>query len=123
MGAVTRVDYGNFQVPCYEIGSAGRRMAHDEAVRAHGVEIVGGIEKGFPFFQAGSFGLKIHGIRAEARRGGRKTQSRAGGIFEECKSDGFAAEGGKFLKRVALDFLERYGLIQEKSDFFRGERL
>src|SRR5216684_541049 len=44
VGAVAGVDYWNFQMPGHEIGRARGCVAHDEAVRAHGVEIVGCVE-------------------------------------------------------------------------------
>src|ERR1700730_1589686 len=97
MGAVTGVDDWNFEMTGDEIGGAGGGVAHDEAVWLHGVEIVGGVEQGLAFFEAGSFGLKIHGIRAEARSSCGEAEACAGGIFEEGEGDCLAAKGGKFL--------------------------
>ena len=123
VGTVAGVDDGNFEMTRDEIGGAGRGVAHDEAVRFHGVEIVGGVEKRFAFFEAGGFGLEVHGVRAEPRGCGGEAETSARGIFEEGESDRFATESGQFFQGVALDFLEGLGLIEEKGDFFRGKRL
>src|SRR5271165_733039 len=122
MGTVAGVDYRNFQMPGDEIGGAGGRVAHDEAIRAHGVEIVGGVEKGFALFQAGGFGLEIHGVRAETRGGGGEAEARARGVFKKGQGDGFAAKSRQFLEGMALNFLEGFGLIQKEGEFVRGER-
>ena len=98
-------------------------MAHDEAVRAHGVEVVGGVEERFTFFEAGGFGLEVHGVRAEARGGGGEAEPRARGIFEEGQGDRFAAKSGELFEGMTLNFLERFGLIENEGEFVRGERL
>ena len=90
-------------------------MAHHQAVRLHGVEILHRVQEGFAFFQTGSFRLQVHGVRTETRGGSAKADARARGIFEESKSNRFAAEGSQFFQGVALDFLERPALIEEKS--------
>ena len=66
MRTIAGVDHRDVQMPGHEIGRAGRGVAHDETVRLHGIQIVRGVEKSLAFFQAGGFGLEIHGVRAEA---------------------------------------------------------
>jgi len=122
VGAVAGVDYGNFQMASHEIGRAGRGVAHHEAVGSHGVEVVGGVEERLAFFQAGGFGLKIHRVRAQARCGGGEAKACACGIFKEGESNCFAAQSGEFFEGVALNFLERFGLIENEGEFVRGER-
>jgi len=72
-------------------------VAHDQTVRFHGVQVESSVQQGFALFQAGSFGLQIHGVGAETRSGSVETDARAGGIFEKGQSHGFAAQGGEFL--------------------------
>ncbi len=119
--AVPRVDHGDFQVAGDKIGGARRRMAHYKAIRLHRIEIVRSVEKSFTFLEAGSFSLKIHGVRAETRGGGAETQPRARGILEEGEGDGFTAKSGEFFERVALNFLKRFGLFENKCNFFCTE--
>jgi len=92
-------------------------VAHHEAVGLHGVEIVGGVQQGFALFQAGSFRLEIHGVGPETRGGRAEAKTSAGGIFEEGQHYRFSAQGGELLEGVALNFLERFGLLENKSDF------
>ncbi len=120
--AVAGVDDGDFQMAGDEIRGAGRGVAHDETVRLHGVEIIGGVEKSLTLFQAGGFRLEIHGVRAEARGGGPETEARAGGIFEEGEDYGFAAESSKLFQGIALNLLKGFGLIQNEGEFVRTER-
>ena len=120
--AVAGVDHGNFQVTRDKIGGTGRGMAHDKTIRFHGVQIVRGVKKRFAFFQAGGFGLKIHGVCAESRSGGAEAEACARGVFEEGKSDGFAAKRGQFFEGMFLNFLEWLCLIKKKGEFVRGER-
>ena len=77
--------------------------------------VLHGVEERFAFFQAGGFGLQIHGVRAETRGGGGEADAGARGIFEEGQSDGFAAQGGQFFQRMALDFLEGFGFDREEK--------
>ena len=122
MGTVSSIDDGNLEMAGDEIGGAGGGVAHDQAIGLHGVERVHGVEKGFAFFYAGGFRLEIHGVGTEPRGGGAEADARAGGIFEKSESDGFATKSSEFLERMALDFLERFALVEEKSQFIRGER-
>src|SRR5215510_7765794 len=43
--AVSGVDYGDVQMTRDVIGGAGRKVAHDQAIRLHGVQIERGVEK------------------------------------------------------------------------------
>ena len=61
-------------------------------------------------------------VRAEAGSRGAKTDARACGIFKKRERDGFSAQRREFFQRMALDFLEGFALIEEKSKFVRGER-
>ena len=97
-------------------------MAHDQAIGLHGVQVERGVEKRFAFFQAARFGLQIHGVRAKTRSGGPEAEARPRGILEKRESNGFAAQRGQFLKRVALNGLERFALIEEKGKFIRRKR-
>src|ERR1700757_2700097 len=97
-------------------------MAHDKAIRLHGVQVVGRVEKRFTFFEARGFGLKIHGVRAKTRSGGAETQPRARGVFKKSQYNGFAPQRGKFFQGIALNLLERLGLIKNEGDFVRSER-
>ncbi len=96
VGTVASVNNGDIEMVGDEVGGAARGVAHDEAVRLHGVEGVYGVEERFAFFYAGGFGLEIHGVRAETAGGGAEADASERGIFEEGQSDGFAAEGGEF---------------------------
>ncbi len=95
-----------------EIGSAGTRMAHHDAVGLHRVQRVHSIEERFTFFQAARFGLQVHRVRAKPRRGGCETNSRARGWFKECERHTLAAQRRQFFQRMFLNFLEWFGLIQ-----------
>jgi hypothetical protein len=66
--------------------------------------------------------LEIHGVSAEAGRGGAEADARAGGILEEGQGDGLAAERGEFFQGMTLDFLEGFALVEEKGEFVRIER-
>jgi hypothetical protein len=122
VGAVAGVDDGNIEMARDKIRRARGGVAHDETVGLHGVESVNGIEEGFALFQAGGFGLKVHGVGAQTRGGRAEADARARGIFEEGEGDGFAAEGGEFFQRMTLNFLEGLALIEKKGEFVRGER-
>src|SRR5208337_141862 len=98
-------------------------MAHHETVRLHGVQVVGGVQQRLALLQARGSRLQVHGVRAEARGGRAETQARARGVLEKGQHHGFAAQRGELLQRVALDFLEWLGLIENESEFVRGERL
>ena len=99
---------------CDELRRTGRAVADDDAVGTHGLESADGIEERFAFFQAGRFGLQVHGVGAQAGGGGGKAYAGAGGIFEKGEGDGFATQGGQFLEGMFLEFLERRSLVQNK---------
>src|SRR5437763_2785540 len=122
MGAIAGVDDGNVEMAGDEIGGAARGVAHDQAIRLHGVEGVHGIEQRFAFFEARGLGLKIHGVRAEAGGGRAKADACARGSFEESQGYRLTAKGSELFQRMALNFLERFALVEEKSEFVRGER-
>src|SRR5271154_4035011 len=121
--AIAGVDHGNIKMTSDEVGGPRGSVTHNETIGLHGVKRLHCIEKRLAFFQAGSFGLQIHGVRAET--GGRRaeTDARARGIFEESERYCFATKSGEFFEGVALDFLERFALIEKKSEFVRVERL
>ena len=123
MRAISGIDHGNFQMAGDKIRRSGGGVSHDETIRFHGVQIVCRVEKRFALFEAGSFGLQVHGVGAKARGGGAETQTSARGIFKKGKSYGFAAESGEFLERMLLNFLEWFCLIEKKGEFIRRERL
>ena len=89
-------------------------MTDDDSIGAHGFERAYCVQQRFAFLQAGRFGLEIHGVRAEASRGGGEADARAGGIFEEGQRDRLAAQGGQFFQGMTLKFLERFGLVENK---------
>ena len=120
--AVARIDHRNFQVARDEIGRAGRGVAHHETIRLHRVQVVRRCRAAFRPFSGWSFRLQIHGIRAQPRSRRAETEARARGILEKCESHGFAAQRREFLQRMALNFLERFGLVEKKCDFVRAER-
>jgi hypothetical protein len=120
--AVAGVDDGNVEMACDEIGSTGGCVTHDQAIGLHGVERLHGVEERLAFFHAGGFRLEIHRVGAEARGGGAEADARARGVLEERQSDSFAAESSEFFERIALNGLKRPALIEEKSEFVRGER-
>ena len=92
--AVAGIDNGDAEAVGDKFGRSGRTVADDEAVGTHGFERAHRVEQRFAFFQAGSFGLKVHGVRAETGGGGGEADARARGIFEEGNRDGLAAQGG-----------------------------
>jgi len=51
-----------------------------------------------------------------------KLDARACGILKKCERDRFSAQRREFFQGMALDFLERFALIEKKSKFVRGER-
>lgn len=97
-------------------------MSHYDTIRLHGVERSHGVEQRFALLQARRFGLQVHLVRAQpgSRRG--KADSRSGGGLKKSQRHGFSAQRGEFLQRMPLDFLKRFGLVQEKCDFFGAER-
>jgi hypothetical protein len=120
--AISGVDHRDFQVPGHKISSARRSVSHDEAIRLHGVEIVRSVEEGFAFLEARGFRLEIQGVRAEAGSSRGETEARARGIFKESQHDGFSAQSSELFQRMALDFLKGFRLIENESEFVRGER-
>src|SRR5579859_595156 len=120
--AVAGVDDGNLEMAGDEIRGAGRRVAHDQAVRLHGVQRMNGIQEGLAFFQARGFRLQIQCIGAEARSCGAEADARARGIFKESQGDGFTAQGGEFLKRIPLNSLKILALVEKKTKLVRVER-
>src|SRR5271169_5624151 len=94
--AVACIDDGNIEMASDEIGGAGRSMTHHQTIGLHGIERLYRVEKGLAFFYAGSFGLEVHGVRAQARSGGAEADARASGVLKEGESDGFATKGGEF---------------------------
>src|SRR5579859_2921733 len=123
VGAVARIDHGNVEMTRDVIGGARSGVAHDQAVGLHGVQVEGSVEQGLAFFKAGSFGLQVHGVGAEARSGGGEADAGTGGIFKKRQRHGFTAQCGEFFQRVALDFLKGLALVEKKNQFGRGERL
>ena len=121
VGAVAGVEHRNFQTLSDEFRRAGGSVADHDAVGAHGFESADGIDERFALFQAGGFGLEGHGVRAQPRGGGGEADARARGGFEEGDGDRLAAEGGEFFQRMALEFLEGLGLIENKCNLFAGE--
>src|SRR5580692_12231467 len=83
VSAVARVDDGNIEMARDKVRSAGSCVAHDQAIRLHGIERVDGIEKGLALFHAGRFRLEVHGVRAKTRSGGAEADACAGGVFKE----------------------------------------
>src|ERR1700728_4871599 len=73
--SVSRVYNRNAQALGYEFRSTRRTVANNDAVGTHGFQGPDGVEQRFPFFQAGRFGLQVHGVRAEPGSGGGKTRS------------------------------------------------
>jgi hypothetical protein len=84
---------------------------------------VHGIQKRFTLFQAGGFGLQVHGICTEPRGSRTEADARTRGAFEEGQCYSFATQGGELFERMALDFLKGLALVQKKSEFLRGKRL
>ena len=84
VSAVARVDDGNIEMTRDKVGGAGSSVAHDQAIRLHGIERVHGIEKGLALFDAGRFRLEVHGVRAKARSGSAEADACACGVFKEC---------------------------------------
>ncbi len=123
MRAVARIDHRNVQTPSDIIGRAGCRVAHHQAVRLHGIQVEGGVEKRFAFLQAGGLSLKIHGVRSEPGRCGIKTDPRARRSFKKRQRNCLSAQRGKLLQRMALNFLEWFALIEKKCKLGRGKRL
>src|SRR5579862_7587699 len=121
VGAVAGVEHGDFQALGDEFGGAGGGVADHDAVGAHGFEGADGVDQRFALFQAGGFGLQGHGVGAETGSGCGEADASAGGGFEEGDGDGLAAEGGEFFQRMALEFLERLGLVENKCNLFAGE--
>ena len=112
--AVAGVQHGNLQALGDEFGRAGRAVANHDAVGTHRFERANRVEQRFALLQAGGFGLQIHGIGAEAGGGGGEADARARGGLEKGHGDGLAAQRGQFLQRMALEFLEWLGLIENK---------
>src|SRR5215813_1645033 len=120
--SVTCIHNRNIQVPRNVVWRAGSRVAHDKAIRLHRIQIESCVEKRLAFFQAGSFGLQIHRVCAQARSCRAKTDAGTRRIFKKCESNGFSAQSRKLFQRMALDFLEWLALIEKKSKFVRAER-
>src|SRR3970282_1175327 len=80
------------------------------------------IEQRLALLQARRFGLELHRIGAQPRGSRRKADARARGRLEKGHRHRLAAQGGQLLQRVTLDFLERLGLVEKKSDVLSGER-
>ena len=91
-------------------------MADHDAVGPHRFERANRVDQRFALLQARRFGLQSHRVRAEARGGGREADARARGSLEERDGDGLAAQRGQFFQRMALEFLEGLGLIENKRD-------
>ena len=95
MRAIAGVDDRDVEMAGDESRRARGGVAHDQAVGLHSVQILDRVEEGFAFFQAGSFGLEIHGVGTEAGRGGGEADARAGRVFEKGEGHRFATEGGQ----------------------------
>jgi hypothetical protein len=120
--AIPGIHYRYFQVARHKIRGPRRRVSHHKAIRLHRIQIVGRVQQGFAFFQARRFRLKIHCVCAKARSRGAEAQARSRGILKERQDDSFASQCRQFLEWVALDFLERFRLVENKSNFFCAER-
>src|ERR1700676_402698 len=121
--SVAGVDHRNIQMPGDKVGSAGSGVAQDQTIRLHGIQRVHGVQQRLAFFQAGRFRLQVHGVRAKSRGGRAKAEARARGVLEKSQGNGLSAKGRKFFQRMALNFLKRFALIEEKCEFVRVERL
>src|SRR6516164_4314291 len=109
--AVSRIHHGNFEMPRHQIGRARRGVAHHETIRLHGIQVVGGVKKRLALLEAGGFGLQVHGVGAEPGGGRSETEPRTRGVFKESQHHGLPAKRGEFFQGIALNLLERLGLI------------
>ena len=119
--AVAGIENGNFEALGDEFRRAGRCVANDDSIGAHGLERANRVDERFALLQARGFGLQRHGVRAEPGGGGGEADARARGRLEKGDGDGLAAQRGKFFQRMALEFLEGLGLIENKSNLLAAE--
>src|SRR5271156_906737 len=119
--AVTCVHDRNAETLGDKFRSARGTVANHDAVWAHGFQRPKRIEQRLALFQAGRFGLQIHGVRAQASRSGGEADARTRGILEKRQRDSFAAQSGQFFQRVTVEFLEWLGLIENKRYLLAGE--
>src|SRR5213075_1879953 len=101
---------------------ARRCVPHHQAIRLHGVQVERRIQQRLALLDARRFGLQIHRVRAQPRRRRSKADARARRIFEKRQRHGFSAQRRQLFQRVLLDFLERFALVEKKSEFVRRER-
>src|SRR5215472_3133587 len=120
--AVTCIDNRNVQVPRNVIGSSRSRVPHHQAIRLHCVQIECRVEERLALLDARSFGLQIHRVRAQAGRRRSKADARTRGILEKRERHGLAAQRCQLFQGMLLDFLERFALVEKKSEFVRRER-
>ncbi len=122
MGAVAGVHHRNVQMPRNVMRRAGSRVPHHQAIRLHGVEIEDRVEERLALLQARGLGLQVHGVCAEPRGSGPKTNARARRGFKEGQRHGLAAQRRQLFQGVPLNFLKRLALVEEKAQFVRSKR-
>ena len=117
MTAVPSVDDWRLAHFCQMIRCPGHRMAHDNAIRGHGLEITRRVEQRFTFRHARSGNTDIDCIGGKTFRGDLKGSSRACGRLEEKIDYGAAAQGGYFFYFAPRDITKSLRRVQQMYYF------
>src|ERR1700733_12668029 len=96
-------------------------MANHDTVGAHSFERPESVEERLALFEAGRFSLQIHSVRAQTSGCGCKADARTRGIFKKGQRDSLAAQRGQLFQRMAVKFLERFCLVENKRYLLAGE--
>jgi hypothetical protein len=117
MRAVPRVDDWRVAHLCQMIGCPGHRMADDDAIRVHGLEITRRVEQRFAFRHARSGNTDIDRIGGKTFRGDLKRSSGACGRLEEKIDYGAAAQRGYLFDFAPGDITKSLRRVQQMYYF------
>ena len=113
--AVAGVDDGAFDLLRQKRHRAGRMMAHDEQVGAHGVQRHGRVDQRLALLHRGDADRHVHDVGAEPLAGQLEGGLGAGGGFEEEVDQRAPAQRRLLLLDLAADIDGGFGGIEEKG--------
>ena len=104
-----------------QLRGAGRAVAHDDDVDAHGLDVLGRVDERFAFREAAAGGGEIDRVGAQPPHGQRKAGAGAGGGLEEQVGQVRPVQDRDLFLTAAGGFFELSGGVENEEDLFGGE--
>ncbi len=101
---------------------AGRRVPHDDRVRAHRLQGLRGVLQALALRDAGSLRREVDHVGREPLRRGFERDPGAGGVLEEQVHDGLAAQRRQLLHFARLRVGHVLGDVEDPQRVVAGER-